>query len=136
MSSLYLMLERSKIGFSFPKYQPMHRLLAIAITCAAFGASANPSCEKLYAKHLSTDLRLSYEAFDQTEGKGFRVLAKQGCNKQAAELIERYIASTGAKEKSLLWHIAQMRAMHGSYANAINTRAKSSQTPKTLKKIR
>ncbi len=80
---------------------------------------ATPRCEALYAEHLQTDLQLSYAAFDQTEGSGFRVLARSGCLKEAADLIERYVEHTQAPERSLLWHIAQLRAEQGDSAEAI-----------------
>jgi hypothetical protein len=94
-------------------------LLAIATLSAATCASATASCDKLYAEHLNTDLHLSYTEFDQTEAKGFRALAELGCSKQAADLIEQYVVTTGAKQSSLLWHVAQMRAEQADYPEAI-----------------
>ncbi len=77
-------------------------------------------CEALYQQHLKTDMVLDYQSFDQTEGKGFRALmVTPGCEKQAADLIEAYIASNGAKQSSLRWHIAQLRATQGDSAAAM-----------------
>ena len=91
-------------------------LTLLLISCCAHAATP---CQTLYAEHLQTDLQLSYEAFDQTEDSGFRVLAKSGCPKEAADLIERYVEHTHAQERSLLWHIAQLRAEDGDSAEAI-----------------
>ena len=82
-------------------------------------APAQVDCTALLRAHLETDLVLSYEAFDQTEGQGFRVLAAHGCHREAADLIERYVAATGASERSLRWHAAQLRASSGETAAAI-----------------
>jgi len=78
------------------------------------------NCDALYAEHLATDLSLDYQAFDQTQGQGFRVLASAGCHGEAADLIEAYIEATGAKQTSLGWHIAQMRATEGDVESAIS----------------
>ena len=101
------------------KSQSMRLTTTIAILCATASANAATQCETLYDEHLKTDLHLSYREFDQTEGKGFRVLAGRGCASEAGDLIERYVATTGAKENSLLWHLAQMRAEHHNYPEAI-----------------
>ena len=76
-------------------------------------------CAAIYAQHERDDLTLSYETFDQSEGKGFRVLAQEGCDKEAADLIEAYIRTTRASQSSLRWHIAQLRASAGDSAAAI-----------------
>ncbi|MCX9158587.1 hypothetical protein OPU71_20940 [Niveibacterium sp. 24ML] len=64
-------------------------------------------------------MKLSYELFDQTDQSGFRVLAAQGCNSEAADLISEYIKATGSTRSSLRWHIAQLRATAGDYPTAI-----------------
>lgn len=64
-------------------------------------------------------MELSYEAFDQTMDSGFRMLAGQGCNKEAADLILAYIEHNGAEQRSLRWHVAQLRAMHGADREAV-----------------
>ena len=76
-------------------------------------------CAASFAKHYRSDLALSYEAFDQTEGSGFRVLAAQGCEREAADLIVEYIAANKAAQRSLRWHVAQLRATHGDVPRAI-----------------
>jgi hypothetical protein len=93
-------------------------IILIALS-TSFSALADQRCTALYRKHIRTDLSLSYEAFDQKEGNGFRVLAASGCNKEAADLIEDYIRITGAKESSLRWHISQLRASAGNAPEAI-----------------
>lgn len=85
----------------------------------AVQAKAETDCERLYQQHLESDLSLSYKAFDQTMGSGFRALAKEGCERHAADLIEAYIEANDAGQDSLRWHIAQLRANHGAYAEAI-----------------
>ncbi len=86
-------------------------------------------CAAMYQAHLKTDLTLGYEAFDQTEGQGFRVLDEVGCSRQAADLIEAYLKTHSSKEPSLVWHVAQLRASAGQTAEAI-VAAKTSIDPK------
>lgn len=93
---------------------PLALLLAIAPVVAPAS-----DCDALYREHLASDLQLAYDAFDQTEGSGFRVLAAQGCSKQAGDLIEAYLAHTNSKESSLRWHLAQMRASSGDATAAV-----------------
>ena len=101
-----------------------HYYCAIAISLFLPFAHAASPCARLYEEHLLTDLQLSYEDFDQNEHKGFRVLAKAGCNREAADLLERYVAHTKSSESSLIWHIAQMRAEQGAYPEAIRNARK------------
>jgi len=82
-------------------------------------AHASKDCQSLYEKHLASDMGLSYEEFDQTMGSGFRVLAAEGCSKEAADLIVEYIRVNSAKQSSLRWHISQLRAAHGDKEQAI-----------------
>lgn len=94
-------------------------LVAACLLLPCFAAEAL-DCEALYQQRLKSDLVLDYQSFDQTEGRGFRALvATPGCEKQAADLIEAYIAANGAKQRSLRWHIAQLRATQGDAAAAI-----------------
>lgn len=93
-------------------------LLFLAMTAAKAHAET-ADCESLYQQHLESDLSLSYQEFDQTMGSGFRALDEKGCTRHAADLIEAYIEATGAGKSSLRWHIAQLRASHGDYAEAI-----------------
>lgn len=76
-------------------------------------------CDAEYAAHQTSDMALSYEEFDQSEGRGFRALAGRGCYQQAADLIQDYIQHTQAKQPSLRWHIAQLRASAGQYEAAV-----------------
>jgi hypothetical protein len=95
-----------------------------------FSLAANASdCSVLLKKHLQSDLALSYSEFDQTHGKGWRVLTDQKCHLEAAQLIERYIEKNAATESSLVWHIAQARALAGKYKSAIKFARKSLATP-------
>lgn len=94
-------------------------LFLVLAALAAGAASAEVDCQQLYREHLESDLTLSYEAFDQTMGSGFRELSAQGCEREAADLIEAYIEATGAEQNSLRWHIAQLRASHGDYEQAV-----------------
>lgn len=91
----------------------------ISLILASFSAFGAENCGQLYVEQLKSDLDLSYEKFDQTDGEGFRVLAAKGCEKEAADLIIEYIRATGASENSLRWHIAQLRASHGDAAEAV-----------------
>ena len=88
-------------------------------TSGLAAAEQATACAKMYQQALASDLTLSYEEFDQTHGQGFRRLAEKNCVKEAADLIEAYIEATGAKQTSLIWHIAQMRAEQGDYKSAI-----------------
>jgi hypothetical protein len=97
----------------------MRAILLATLLISTSSATASDSCEAKYAQHLETDLVLSYEQFDQTEGMGFRVLAAKGCEKEAADLIVHYIESRKATQSSLRWHIAQLRATAGDYPEAI-----------------
>jgi hypothetical protein len=81
--------------------------------------AATTSCAELYARHVRDDLAFPYELFDQTENNGFRVLAKAGCDKEAADLIEAYIGANHAGDSSLRWHVAQLKASAGKTAEAI-----------------
>ena len=76
-------------------------------------------CAKEYQRHLATDLTLPYEEFDQTLGKGMRPLANAGCAKEAADLIVAYIEKNQDKHNSLIWHVAQQRALADDRAEAI-----------------
>lgn len=81
--------------------------------------AAGADCDALLKEHLRTDLDLPYADFDQTKGKGFRILGDAGCNEQAAQLIDAYIAKNHPEQSSPTWHAAQMHAMAGDYPVAI-----------------
>lgn len=90
--------------------------IALLITAPAF---ADIDCDVLFQEHIESDMELSYEEFDQTMNTGFRVLGAAGCHEQAADLILAYIAHNDAEQSSLRWHVAQLRASHGDYEQAI-----------------
>jgi len=95
-------------------------MLATLVLHVSLAASPAPTdCAALFAQHFASDLSLPYEAFDQTEDRGFRVLAARDCPREAADLIVEYIAATGAKQRSLRWHVAQLRATEGDVARAV-----------------
>ena len=89
----------------------------------------SPSCAELFDQIFENSMTLDYEDFDQTSGQGFRVLAGAGCPREAADLIERYVQVTGATQRSLTWHLAQMRGEAGQIALAIEA-AEASLDPK------
>ncbi len=98
----------------------MYKLFIAVLLFSLASISVANDCDQLYQQHLQTDMSLDYQGFDQTPGKGFRALAEMNCTKQAADLIQAYIRTTGAEESSLRWHIAQLRASHGDYESAID----------------
>ena len=75
-------------------------------------------CQQLYQQHLETDMKLTYQQFDQTEGSGFRPLAKQ-CKTEAVQLVKDYIKANNSQEDSLRWHIAQLLGELGNFDEAI-----------------
>lgn len=77
------------------------------------------NCAEEYKKHLESDLTLSYEEFDQTLGKGMRTLANAGCAKETADLIIAYIQKNNDTHNSLIWHVAQQRALQDDREEAI-----------------
>jgi hypothetical protein len=97
----------------------MFAALVIAAALAAQQPATGAECAALFAQHFPSDLALSYEAFDQTEGSGFRVLAARRCEREAADLIVEYLVANKATQRSLRWHVAQLRATHGDTPRAI-----------------
>lgn len=88
--------------------------MTVAFLLASALVAATPvDCDQLLSDAAATALSLDYQAFDQTPGQGFRVLAEAGCPRQGADLIERYIEQTGATQNSLRWHVAQLRGESG-----------------------
>ncbi len=79
--------------------------------------SSIDSCDTMYSQHMTTDMALSYQQFDQTMGNGFRPLAKP-CPKHAIKLLKNYIIINNATEKSLRWHIAQILGEVGQIKEA------------------
>lgn len=94
-------------------------LVPLLLSFGLISAAAEPiNCEQLLRDTAASALTLDYEAFDQTPGQGFRVLAEAGCPRQGADLIERYIEHTSASQNSLRWHVAQLRGEAGQIAAA------------------
>lgn len=87
--------------------------IALAFAAMPGAAKAAVHCDTLYAAQLPMALALDYQQFDQTPGQGFRVLAEAGCPRQAADLIEVWIAHTGDTRNSPRWHVAQLRGEAG-----------------------
>jgi len=87
--------------------------------------AAAVDCDALHAAQLRAVLDLDYQQFDQTPGRGFRVLAEARCPRQAADLIETWIAHTGETRSSPRWHVAQLRGEAGQI-QAARTAARAS----------
>lgn len=92
-------------------------LLAVPLPAAA-GDAPEDCAARLHAG-MEADLALSWQAFDQTPGQGFRRLAEAGCPREAGDLIEAWIARNGPTHRSLHWHLAQMRGEAGQMPEAI-----------------
>lgn len=108
-----------------PMITSIRNALLMCILLSSSGVALAVDCAEEYKKHLETDLSLSYEEFDQTLGKGMRPLANAGCAKEAADLILVYIEKNKDTHLSLVWHVAQQRALQGAYADAIEYAKKS-----------
>jgi len=91
-------------------------------------------CDDLLQEHRLTDLSLTYEEFDQTPGSGFRALAINACDAEAATLIVEYIAANNATQRSLRWHVAQLSASAGDYDTAISSARQVLSTSEDLDK--
>ena len=94
-------------------------LAALPLLFAAAIDTPATDCAALYAAHLRSDLELSVDAFDQTEGQGFRALAVAGCSREAGDLIEAWIAQHSPPPAHVYWHLAQQRAEHDDRLAAI-----------------
>ncbi len=97
----------------------VYRLLATSWLLTSPLALAAVDCDSAYQDRLKSDLKLSYQAFDQTMKGGFRALDELGCTKAAGDLIEAYIQANNANQSSLRWHIAQLRAKEGRAEEAV-----------------
>ena len=94
--------------------------LAAALLAAAFPFAVHAAeCDALLATHLASDLALPFDAFDQDDHQGWRVLADAGCEAQAATLIAAYAARQAHPHPVLAWHRAQMLARSGQTSDAI-----------------
>ena len=88
--------------------------LAIAMLsgCGVAVPIAETECAAEFDRRIAADMALTYEAFDQTQGSGFRRLADLGCWKEAGDLIEAYIEATGAtRREGSQWSAAVYRAI-------------------------
>lgn len=92
---------------------------AVGLLSVLLSASPAIDCDARYAALADSSLSLDYQQFDQTPGSGFRVLAEASCPRQAADLIEHYRAHTHATQRSLIWHVAQLRGEAGQTEEAI-----------------
>lgn len=108
-----------------PKVSSFRQTLLLGILLSISSFAFAYDCAEEYKKHLDTDLSLSYEEFDQTLGKGMRPLANAGCAKETADLILAYIEKNKDTRRSLVWHVAQQRALQGAYEDAIKYAKKS-----------
>ena len=104
------------------------RLAAAIVVSAAMQAHA-ADCPALLAQHLSTDLALANDAFDQDDHQGWRVLEDAGCDAEAAALIAAYAAKQAHPHPVLAWHRAQMLARAGDTAAAIEAARQTLRPP-------
>lgn len=97
-------------------------LMAFAL-CAATARAADDRCAAMLAEAEKTSPALTYQEFDQTEGKGWRWMVGQSCVAEAARLIDAYlIARDGLREVdkvNLSFHAGQTYALAGDYGEAI-----------------
>lgn len=81
--------------------------------------AASVDCARVLDEGRARWLAQDYATFDQTEGEGFRALAGRGCPREAARLIEAWLATHADAPRSVTWHLAQMRAEAGENEAAI-----------------
>lgn len=93
-------------------------LPAVWLTALLAESGQAADCQARLTRQSAAALALPYEAFDQTEGSGFRLLAKD-CPQAAADLIEAWLAVHADAPSSVTWHLAQMRAESGDTAAAL-----------------
>lgn len=98
---------------------PAPWMLAVSCSTALWAGPVHAAvdCQALLAQHRASDMSLSYEQFDQTEGQGLRALAGR-CEREAEQLVLRYIAAHPPGNSTLWWHAAQAAAGAGDYAAA------------------
>ncbi|WP_337879670.1 hypothetical protein [Rheinheimera sp.] len=92
-------------------------VIAIFLFFCAFTVRAD--CNSLLTERLNTDLALPYASFDQTPGNSWRELEARKCYREAAILIEHYVRSNNATQRSLKWHLLQMYAFAGENKKAV-----------------
>lgn len=66
---------------------------------------------------------MSFDEFDQSIGRGWRELEKEGCYTEAAELLSTYRTTrtdiSDSQRSILLWHEGQARAFGGDSRKAV-----------------
>ena len=113
-----------------PSLAAIAMLTALPLLLLSLSATT-ADCAGLYRQHSLSDLDLPVDQFDQTEGRGFRVLAAAGCMREAGDLLEAWAVRHDPIPRSVHWHIAQMRAEHDDRPAAIAAarRALAAQEP-------
>ncbi len=103
---------------------------AAAPATAATSPMAAPAtdCPARLARHLSSDLSLPFDAFDQDDQQGWRALEADGCDSQAADLVAAYAAQH--PHPVLAWHRAQLLARAGRTPEAIQAARSTLQPPR------
>lgn len=85
-------------------------VLAALAFAAVASTAPGADCAALYRTAVQNDLDLPVDVFDQTEGRGFRVLAAAGCPREAGDLIQAWSARREVVPYHVHWHLAQVRA--------------------------
>lgn len=99
----------------------MLTLATLLLASSTSLADAPDRCDYELGKYLA----MSPMEFDQGEG-GWRHLANiTGCEREAAELIQRYVQHNENMRLVLLWHRGQLLAFTGAYKEAIAEMAAS-----------
>ena len=79
---------------------------------------AHAACSNLYQQQAEKEYT-NLAAFDQTQGKGWRLLAENSCYLDAAKLIKEYSEKHKLEASSLKWHYLQMLGFGGETQKAI-----------------
>jgi hypothetical protein len=74
-------------------------------------------------------LAMDERAFDQAFNEGWRKIAGNGCEKDAADLIRDWRVVHKSESKTLYWHEGQLRAGIGESATAVELFKKAIKTP-------
>lgn len=91
-------------------------MLTIALLVLAM---ASPEASAKCSYDLEEMLLLDQNAFDQDMAGGWRPLAANGCDFEAAELIKKWRDAHSAEDSTLYWHEGQMRANAGQHEQAL-----------------
>jgi len=97
----------------------MLSIFSLTLFYTLFASISPNECDLFLEEYRDEALQLDYQAFDQTQDSGFRWLAGKGCTSQAADLIEAYIEVNGSTQRSLIWHVAQLRGESGNTSAAL-----------------